>query len=159
MSAPKSVTKTVYKNGKCTIEFTDSCDASEYYIFELNRAALRDVGKFVCKKFNELFDAEFQKHTGKARKGTKYSVWSSKSTQYPRVEIGLKPDIQSYGPFEELGSSKTQKHGLLASAVKDNVAEIIKIESQYLSGLEKEAASLEAMIHEDDMNGDMDGED
>ena len=43
MSVPKSVVK-VKKNG---VEYTSNVDAAQYYIHELNRAALRDVGKFV----------------------------------------------------------------------------------------------------------------
>ena len=43
MSAPKSVTK-INKNG---VTYTSNVDACQYYLHELNRAALRDVGKFV----------------------------------------------------------------------------------------------------------------
>lgn len=47
MSVPRSVTK-VTKNG---IEFTSNVDRVNYTMKELCRAALRDVGKLVCKRF------------------------------------------------------------------------------------------------------------
>ena len=69
----------------------------------------------------------------------------------PSLEVGLKPNA-FYGGFQEVGSSKTKKLGLLTSAVEDNIAEIVKIESQYLSSLESEAAAL-ALISEEDYEG------
>lgn len=47
-----------------------------------------------------------------------------------------------YGLFQELGTSRQPKHGLLTHAVQDNVAQIIEIESKYLSALENEAEAL-----------------
>ena len=41
-------------------------------------------------------------------------------------------------------------------ALKETVPEIVKIESQYLSGLSDEAARLESMISEDEYDGDAD---
>lgn len=154
MPTPKAVTKTVYNKNGCHVEFTDECDTTQYYIHELTRAALRDVGKFVCKKFMEAYDSHFPKVTGNARKSIKCKVFSSKSTISPRVEIGIKGGKGFYSLFQECGSSKTPRYGLLRHAVEDNVAEIIKIESQYLSGLEGEASALAAQINESDMEGD-----
>ena len=45
-----------------------------------------------------------------------------------------------------------------SAAVEDNVAEIIKIESEYLDGLNDEAARLESMIDEKEYDGDADGD-
>lgn len=154
MPTPKSQTKVIVDKKGCHVEYEDNLDASQYYIHELTRAALRDVGKFVSKKFMELYDQHFTKRKGKARRSIKYKVYSSKSTIAPRVEVGIKGGPGFYSMFEEFGSSKTPRLGLLQSAVKDNVAEIVKIQSAYLSGLEGEAANLEAMIQEDDMEGD-----
>ena len=49
MSAPKSVTKLKTKNGSVEVEYTSDVDATEYYIHELSRAAMRDVGKFLAR--------------------------------------------------------------------------------------------------------------
>lgn len=155
MSTPKSVTKVLVKKGKTEVSFENNLDATQYYIHELNRAALRDVGKYVKKMFQVAYDRAFKKRTGNARKSLKIKVYSSASTTAPRMEIGIKAgDKGFYSLMQEFGSSHTPRLGLLQSAVKDNVAEIIKIESQYLSALEGEANSLEALINESDMEVD-----
>lgn len=156
MAAPKSQVQISYKKGKTEVTYESNLDASEYYLFELTRAALRDVGKFVCKKFLEAYYQHFEKHRGRGGRGTKYKVWSSKATQYPRVQIGLANMNGFYGMFQEFGTSDSRvpKLGLLTKAVQDNVAEIVKIESQYLSGLSGEAARLNAQIEENDYEGE-----
>lgn len=154
MPTPKSVIK--YKKG--TVEYTSSCDAAQYYIYELSRAALRDVAKFVVKKFRDNYYSVFHKWTGNAGKATKYKVISGKSTQFPRVQIGLKTGKVDgfYSYFQEFGTSKTPKYGLLTQTVEGNVAEIVKIESKYLSGLESEAQAQSLIASEDDYEGDAD---
>lgn len=154
MSAPKSVSKVLYKNGKTSVEFTDSVETAEYELYELTRAALRDVGKFISKKFMELYDANFSKHTGNARKSIKAKVFSSKSTQYPRVDIGIKGGKGFYSMYEEFGSSTVKRYGLLTKAVEGNVSTIVEIESQYLQHLTEESERLKAMIDEDEIEVD-----
>ena len=159
MGAPKSQTKVIVKDGKTEVKYESNFDAAEYYIFELSRAALRDVAKFVTKLFRTEYYSHFTKRTGNAGKATKYKVWSSKSTKYPHVDIGLKtgavPGFYAY--FQEFGTSTgIPRLGLLTHAVEDNVAEIVKIESTYLSGLSDEAEELAAQIDESEMEGDAD---
>lgn len=156
MSVPKSVTK-INKNG---ITYTSNVDVWKYYSFELSRAALRDVGKFVTRTFRTSYYNTFKKITGNAGKATKYRVVSSKSTLYPRVEIGLKSNKVTgfYSYFQEFGAKNIPKLGLLTKAVQGNIATIIEIESQYLSALSSEARAL-SLIEESDMEGDADGED
>lgn len=161
MSAPKSVTKLKVKDGKVDITYESNLDAAQYYLFELNRAALRDVGKFVTKVFRTAYYQHFKKRTGNAGKATKYKVWAGAKTTAPRVQIGLKTGQVDgfYAYFQEFGTSTgIPRLGLLTHAVEDNVTEIVKIESQYLSGLSDEAAQLDALINEDDMEGDADDE-
>lgn len=57
--------------------------------------------------------------------------------------------------FQEFGSSRTQRLGLLTDSVEGNIPTIIEIESKYLSGLNDEATAL-AMI---DSEGDYEDED
>ena len=156
MAAPKSQVQISYKKGRTEVTYESNLDATEYYIFELTRAALKDVGKFICKKFLEAYYNHFQKHTGRGGRGTKYKVWSSRNTKYPRVQIGLANSKGFYGYFQELGThdGSIPKLGLLTHAVQDNVAEIVRIESQYLSGLSGEAARLNAKIDENDYEGE-----
>lgn len=140
MSAPKSVTK-INKNG---VTYTSNVDAAQYYIHELSRAALRDVGKFVRTKWREVYYNYFTRHTGDAGKAVNYNVIASKSTTAPRVQVGLKSGKVEgfYAYFQEFGSSKTPKLGLLSATVEDNIAKIVEIESKYLSALEDEAQAL-----------------
>lgn len=146
MSVPKSVTK-VTKDG---VEFTSNVDAVNYTMKELCRAALRDVGKFVCKRFRQAYYSAFRRRTGRVGKYTQYFV-KHKREDVPSLEVGLKPNA-FYGRYQETGTSKTPKMGLLQAAVEENIAEIVKIESQYLSALEDEAAAL-SLISEEDYEG------
>lgn len=149
MSAPKSVTK-INKNG---ITYTSNVDAAKYYIFELSRAALRDVAKFVRRTFKDSYYEHFDKETGNAGRATSSVVLSNKETKYPRVEIGLKKNQLKgvYGYEQEFGTSTTPRLGLLSDAVEDNISKIIEIESKYLSALESEAQAL-AQVDESEFN-------
>ena len=60
MAAPKSVVKFT-KNG---VEFISSVDRAQYFLFELTRAALRDVCRYVRKQYRTAYYHEFKRHTG-----------------------------------------------------------------------------------------------
>lgn len=160
MSAPKSVVK-FNKNG---VQYTSSVDKASYYIFELTRAALRDVGRFVKRKFREEYYQVFRRRTRQGPKAISYAVISSKTTNYPRIEIGIKhsspgnvvPGFYTY--FHEVGTSKEKKYGLLTKVVQGNISKIVEIESQYLSALEDEARALALIESEDDYQGGADDE-
>ena len=160
MPAPKSV-KITYKGGKTDVTYESNLDATQYYLFELTRAALRDVGKFVCKKFQELYYQHFEKHRNRGGKGAKYSVWASKNTKFPRVQVGHSNMRGFYGFFQEFGThdGSVPRLGLLTKSVQDNVDKIVEIESQYLSGLSEEAARLAGQVNEKEYGGDADGDD
>lgn len=151
MSAPKSVTK-INKNG---VTYTSNVDACQYYIHELSRAALRDVGKFVRTKWRQIYYTYFTRRTGDAGKAVNYNVIASKSTTAPRVQVGLKSGKVDgfYAYFQEFGTSKTPRLGLLSSTVEDNIQTIVEIESKYLSALEDEAQAL-ALVDESEYTDD-----
>ena len=71
------------------------------------------------------------------------------------VEFTSNVDRVNY-TFQELGSSKTKKLGLLKETVQDNIPKIIEIQSKYLSGLESESKAL-SMINEQEYKGGADG--
>ena len=146
MAIPKSVTK-ISKDGNVT--YTQSVDRVNYTIRELTRAALRDVGKFVCKQFRNSYYSRFKRHSGRVGKFTQY--WVKYKQKDVELQVGMKPNA-FYGGFQELGSSKTTKLGFLTHAVQDNIPQIIEIESQYLSALEDEAKAL-SLISEEDYDG------
>lgn len=149
MAIPKSVTK-VSKDGKVT--YTQSVDRVNYTIRELTRAALRDVGKFVCKQFRNSYYATFKKHSGRVGKFTQY--WVKHKQKEVELQVGIKPNA-FYGGYQELGSSQTTKHAFLTHAVQDNIATIVEIESKYLSALEDEATAL-SLISDEEYEGGAD---
>lgn len=149
MGMPKSVIK--IKKGN--VEFISNVDRVNYSIRELTRAALRDVGKFICNKFRSEYYSLFKRKKGRVGKYTQYWVRSKQKT--PDLQVGIKPNA-FYGGFQELGSSKTRRLGLLKKTVLENISNIIEIESKYLSALEDEARTL-ALINEDDYEGGADG--
>lgn len=148
MPTPKSQIK-IDKNG---VTYESNVDACEYYLFELTRGALRDVAKFVRREFKDSYYSHFTKRTGNAGKACSAKVWSGKNTKYPRVDIGLKQGKVDgfYAFFQEFGTSNgIPKLGLLQRAVQDNIDEIIRIESQYLTALE---TNPEDEIDEEEMD-------
>lgn len=151
MSVPKSVTR-INKNG---VTYTSNVDACQYYIYELNRAALRDVAKFVKRTFRDSFYSHFERETGNAGRATQSVVFSNKDTKFPRVDIGLKKSQLKgvYGYEQEFGTSKVPRLGLLREAVEGNIPKIIEIESKYLSALNNEAQAL-ALVDEREFTDD-----
>jgi mannose-6-phosphate isomerase class I len=111
----------------------------QYTIRELVRAALKDVGKYISKKFRDGYYEHFKRRKGRVGKYTQY--WVKYKQKEPELLVGLKP-FAFYGGFQELGSSKTERLGILSDAVQENIDTIINIESQYLSALEDEAKAL-----------------
>lgn len=153
MSAPKAV-KFKKKNGNVTVEYESNFDAAQYYLFELSRTALNDVGKLLKKRAGINFYNVFKKHTGKAGKAAAINtkVWSNKNTKFPRLQIGAKAGkgtaLRYWFFFQEFGNKKVRKERILTKTANDSIADIIKIESQYLSGLSEEASKLASMVNE-----------
>lgn len=134
--------QTKFKRGG--VELTNSCDRANYYIEELTRAALKDVGKFVCREARK----GIHRITGRAAKNTQY--WVRKKEQ--DCLVGFKT-AGWYGSYQELGTSKTPKVGALRTAVDSNIDMIQKIEAQYLSAIEDELHA-QSMINEEEELGE-----
>lgn len=141
MPLPKYVT---FKKDGVTYE--SGADRVNWTIKELIRAALRDVGKYVCKQARR----NIKKRTGRLAKNTQYWVRTKQDT--PNLQVGFKP-MGFYGGFQETGTSKIPKIGALSSAVEDNVDEIRKIQGAYLSAIEDENRALE-LIDEGEYQGE-----
>ncbi|MBS6503980.1 MAG: hypothetical protein KH415_20610 [Clostridium sp.] len=148
MPVPKSIVK--IKKGN--IEYISSVDRVQYTLAELSRAALRDIGKFICNKFRNTYYGIFKRRKGRVGKYTQYWVRRKECD----LQVGIKP-FAFYGAFQELGSSKTKKLGLLQKVVNESIPQIVEIESKYLSALEDEAAAL-SMIKEKEFKGGADNE-
>ncbi len=151
MSAPKSVVK-INKSG---VYYESFADQANFYLFELTRAALRDVGRFVLRKFREDYYSVFHKNSGEGGKALKYQVMSRKNTTAPRVNIGWKTGAKGfYSAFQERGTKKQKKLGILHKVVENNTSTIKEIESQYLTGITPE--NVNAKINENEMEGGLD---
>lgn len=152
MPLPPSVTRTT-KDG---VQITSSVDRCSYTIRELTRAALRDVGKFVCISSNmaaqKLHGGGLRKtkRVRGLRKTNAFQYWARQKEG--DLQVGVTHDTW-YGTEQELGSSRMKKKGILSNTVHDNIAEIVKIESQYLSSLESEARALELISDEEYQGG------
>lgn len=152
MGVPKSVIR-FNKNG---VQYVSSVERCQYTISELTRAALRDVGKFISRECNKkgmkLFHNSMRKSQRVRGRTSAFQYWVRKKEC--DLQVGIKHDTW-YGVAQELGTSKTKRHGILRNTTYDNVAEIVKIESQYLSALEDEASAL-ALISEMEYEGGAD---
>ncbi len=140
MSLPKSVKFT--KNG---VEYLSNCDRLQYTIKELTRAALRDTGKYVCKMTRK----KVRRRTGRLAKNTQY--WVRSKQEIPDLQVGFKPG-GFYGLYQEIGTVKYKKIAALSDSTESGVAEIQKIQQQYLSAVGTESA--ESMIDEGEYQGE-----
>lgn len=140
MGVPKSVVK-IRKDG---VEYISSVDRVNYTIQELTRAALRDAGKFICKRTRQAI----RRRTGKLARNTQYWVRKKDCD----LQVGFKPG-GFYGGFQELGTERQPKIGALYDSVKDNIKTIRDIEAQYLSAIEDEQRSL-SLISEEEYQGE-----
>lgn len=162
MSVPKSVVR--FRKGK--VEYTSSVDRASYLIVELVRAALRDSGKFIVRKANSRamrlhgmvskklrpsasFSGIHERVKGKTSTFLYRVPWAK--TGLPHLVVGITDDAW-YGVGQELGDSKMPKLGILRNATHNNIAQIIEIQSKYLSALEDEAEALR-LINEQEYSG------
>ena len=142
MSLPKSVTK-VNKNG---IEFVSNVDRVNYTLKELQKAALRDVAKFLRRRIKEL--VPIKEGILKRNVGT----WVRKDKNgTPRLQVGVYDRARAkqkgytyayHAHLVEFGTVKTRPRPFLRPPVYDNIDEIQKIQAKYLSAIEDERRAL-----------------
>lgn len=142
MSLPKAVKIT--KNG---VEIISNVDRIQYTLKELERAALRDVGKLVCKRTRQKIKRRSRKNS--IHKYIQY--WVRSKQDVPDLQVGFKPN-GFYGLYQEIGTNKYPKIGALSDAAESNIKDIIKIEQQYLSAVGTEEAERE--LNEGEYNGE-----
>ena len=140
MPLPKSVKFT--KNG---VEYLSNCERIQYTLKELTRAALRDSGKYICKKTRK----KIKRRTGRMARNTQY--WVRAKQDVPDLQVGFKPG-GFYGLYQEIGTVKQNKIGALADSTENEIDEIRKIQAQYLSGIGTENA--ESLIDEGEYQGE-----
>lgn len=138
MPMPKSVTK-VNKNG---VKFISSVDRTKYTLAELERAALRDVGKLLRKAIKARVPVE----EGVLKKNV--GTWVKKFPSV-RLQIGVydkqRSDKKGY-PYAyhahlvQFGArgGKMPATDYLRAPVLENINQIRVIQGQYLKAIENE---------------------
>jgi len=138
---PKTITK-VTKDG---VTFKSNVDRAQYTIYELKRAALRDVAKLVRKRMIEkLKKLPGMKKNRRIYKSTQYWVRKRESD----LQIGFSADAW-YSARSELGTHGQPARGILRGTVYDNIDEIVKIQGKYLSAVEDDLKA-KALIDEEE---------
>ena len=133
MPLPSAVKIT--KNG---VEFTSNVDRCKYLLVELQRAALRDVGKLVRRRSLDPVRKLRGLKRGK-RPPHAFQFWVRK--RETNLQVGIKHDTW-YGVEQELGTSNQPKRSILRDSVYNNIDEIRRIEGTYLSTIEDENRAL-----------------
>ena len=139
MPMPKSVIK-IRKGG---VEYTSDVDRTIYTMQELNRAALKDVAKFVKSemrkklKVNKSIDSRnLYRNVAswvRSRSGDLQIGVYSKDKAHSR---GLKDPF--YASFLEFGTKKMRAKPFMKVAVMENIDKIREIESKYIKYIEDE---------------------
>lgn len=155
MAVPKSVVR-FRRNG---VEYTSSVDRASYILVELVRAALRDSGKYIVRTANSAaMKLPGLKKSRRVRGRSSTFLYSVPWARFglPHLEVGVTDDTW-YGVQQELGDSRQPKRQILRNSAHDNIAQIIEIQSQYLSALEDEARALRLIDEQEYTGGGEDG--
>lgn len=137
MPMPPSVVR-INRDG---VEYTSSVDRTQYLMEELERAALRDIGKLLRARAKALVP----KDSGAAKKSL--STWVRKSFRGkpPNLQLGYynkaaasKKGLKYVGYYThilEFGSSRLVAKRPLRTAVQDHIPDIVAITAAYLGRL------------------------
>lgn len=104
MSVPKSVVK-LKRNG---VEYVSSVERTNYTITELTRAAMRDVGKLLCRRTNE----KAQKLPGMKRskrvrgKSSAFQYWARKKSAIYCLDVNTAHGTESSRNWEQRTSQR-----------------------------------------------------
>ena len=140
---PKSVMKINKKDG---VTFISSVDFASYTLHELTRAALKDVGKYVVKEAR----IKTKRKTGRGAKNIQH--WVRAKQDIPDLQVGIK-GAGFYLGFHEVGAKGITKNAAIYNSVSENIPMIIKIQSQYLSGMNNLEAA-QSQINEGEEQGE-----
>lgn len=140
MPVPKSVVK-IKKDG---LEFTSNVERVQYTLVELQRAALRDVAKFIRKRLIEkLKKLPGMRGSRRVYRGTQFWVRKRETD----LIIGFKHGAW-YSAQSELGEKNQPARGILRDTVYENIDEIQRIQGAYLSAIEDENKALGLIDHD-----------
>jgi hypothetical protein len=155
MPMPKSVVKVRTKAGKSTVEYTSSVDRAKYTMLELERAALRDIGKLLRREVK----SRIPKGQGDAKKSI--GSWNKRPHRGKAAHLSIGTYSKSasikknkeytgfYFHILEFGSKYVRALRPLRSGVFDNISRIRDITAKYLKHIEDEVRA-KALIDERD---------
>ena len=147
MPMPKSITR--IKKGN--VEYISSVNRVMYTMDELERAALKDVAKFLRAEMRKRLKSTGSVKTRNLSRAVTSWVRKGSRGYQTKLQIGFYSNAKAksrglnpafYGSMLEFGTKKLSARPWLRPAVYENIPKIIEIESKYLSGLEDEAKAL-----------------
>lgn len=143
MALPKAVTFKRVK-GRSTVLYESKIDRTKYLLVELERAALRDIGKYLR---NRMLD-KVRKLPG-LRRGKRplraFQFWVRKKSG--NLWVGVKHNTW-YGVEQELGTMNQPKRQIISKTTQEEIDEIRKISAVYLSSIEDEQKAI-SLVEED----------
>jgi HK97 gp10 family phage protein len=149
MPMPPSVMR-INKDG---VTFVSNVDRAKYTIQELERAALKDVAKFLRRRMvDKLKQLPGMRRSKRIYSSTQYWVRRREAD----LQIGVKHDSW-YGAHQELGTSQQPKRGVVRNTVMENIDQIRIIQGQYLKAIEDENRAR-GLINEEEGVGDERGD-
>lgn len=139
------------------VTYESGIDRANYYIRELTRVALRDVGRYVVR----ICTREVRKLRGLRKTKyvqRRYQFWVRKMEGDLQVGIhnvlkNKNPGETWFGIGQELGLNGQPKRGILRGAVYDNIQTIREIEAHYISAIEDELEAQRMIESEDEYEG------
>ena len=133
------------------VELVSQVDRAKYLMVELNRAALRDIGKLVRRRaLDDVRKLQGMKR-GK-RPPHAFQYWVRKRDG--NLQVGIKHDTW-YGAKQELGTSKQPKRAILRNSAYNHVDDIRRIAGAYIKEIEDENRAR-GLIDENDEGGEED---
>ncbi|MFC4389141.1 hypothetical protein ACFOZ1_15270 [Gracilibacillus marinus] len=144
MALPKAVK--IKKDG---VEIVSKVDRAQYTIHELSRAALLDTGRLLRRRM--LPKAKKQPGMRRSKRPlSAFQYWCRRKET--DLIIGSKHRTW-YGEGQELGTNNQPNRSIIKGTTMENLADIRKIQAQYLSAVENESKAL-SLIKPNEEGGD-----
>ncbi|WP_163583285.1 hypothetical protein [Gracilibacillus saliphilus] len=133
MALPKATKIT--RNG---VELISKVDRANYTIHELSRAALLDTGRLLRRRM--LPKAKKQPGMRRSKRPlSAFQYWVRR--RETDLIVGSKHRTW-YGSEQEQGTSRQPRRSIIKGTVMENIADIRRIQGQYLSAVENENKAI-----------------
>lgn len=155
MPMPKSVVEIKTRSGKSTVTYTSSVDRAKYTMLELERAALRDIGRLLRREVKAIIprdEGDAKKSIGTWNKRPYRGKAAHLSIGTYSKEASIKKNKEYTGFYFhilEFGSKYVKALRPLRNGVFNNISRIRDITAKYLKHIEDEVRA-KALIDERD---------